>query len=488
MQKLLQKICPIKLKNQLRREIARESFLDFVTYVKPDYEVNWHHEIICREVEDLIAGHTTRLILCMPPRFGKSELISRQLPAYILGRNPNARIISCSYSADLAQSMNRDVQRIIDDPRYAELFPNTRLFGANVRTVAQGTYLRNSNVFEIVGHRGVYLSAGVGGGITGRGFDIGIIDDPIKNRVEAASPTYREKTWDWYRSTFYTRREKDAKILVIMTRWHEDDLVGRLLELQKNDPQADRWRVVSFPAIFEGQSEYTHPEDKRAIGDSLWPYKYSLNDLGRMKASLGSYEWAGLYQQTPAPSGGGIFMASWWMNYVEETLPHTFDEIIQSWDMTFKDANTSDYVVGQVWGRAKERYYLLDQVRDRLDFPNTIRAVKNLSVKWPQAQLKLIEDKANGSAVISMLKQELSGLVPVEPQGSKEARAYAVSALVEGGDVFIPARAPWIGDFIAEVSAFPNHKHDDQVDAMTQALNRLASRKAGWNFGPAINW
>jgi predicted phage terminase large subunit-like protein len=391
---------------------------------------------------------------------GKSQIVSRHLPAYLLGRNPDAKIIACSYSAELASAMNRDVQRIIDDPRYREIFPDTTLSSANVRTFA-GNYLRNSDVFEIVGHKGMYLSSGVGGGITGRGFNsVGIIDDPIKNREEANSPTYRERIWDWYRSTFYTRREKGAKILLILTRWNEDDLAGRLLELQKNDPRADQWRVICFPAVFEGRDEYTHPEDDRKVGDALWPSEYSLEDLNRIKASLGSYEWASLYQQHPTPQGGGIFMTSWWGFYDYGELPGRFDEIIQSWDMTFKDAATSDFVVGQVWGRAEERYYLLDQVRDRLDFPGTIRAVTSLSRKWPDAALKLVEDKANGPAVISMLKRELSGLVPVEPQGSKEARAYAVSALVEAGNVFLPSRAAWLDDFITEAASFPNGRND----------------------------
>jgi len=195
------------------RILARRHLLDFITYTKPDYEVNWHHKTICDEIESFMTGECSRLILCMPPRNGKSQIVSRHLPAYLLGRNPDARIIACSYSADLAQAMNRDVQRIIDDPLYHELFPDTTLSGSNVRTVA-GNFLRNSDVFEIVGHKGVYLSAGIGGGITGRGADYALIDDPVKNREEANSPTYRERIWDWYRSTLYTRLEKGGKILI----------------------------------------------------------------------------------------------------------------------------------------------------------------------------------------------------------------------------------------------------------------------------------
>jgi len=182
----------------------------------------------------------------MPPRHGKSELVSRRFPAFALGRDPNTRIIACSYGATLAARLNRDIQRIIDTPGYLSLFPSTRLYGENVRTRAQGTYLRNSDIFEIVGHAGFCASAGVGGAITGMGFDIGIIDDPIKNQEEAESITYRNMVWEWYGSTFYTRAEKDAIILLTMTRWHQDDLAGRLL----NDAGGDKWTVLSFPALY----------------------------------------------------------------------------------------------------------------------------------------------------------------------------------------------------------------------------------------------
>jgi len=233
----------------LRRNKARTNFLDFITYTKKNYQVNWHHELMCRKIDDLLEGKIKRLIISCPPRFGKSEVVSRRLPAYVLGKNPDASIIACSYSADLATKMNHDTQRIIDSPEYAELFPDTRLNSSNVRTLSQGTFLRNSDLFEIVGHSGVYRSCGIGGGITGMGFNsIGIIDDPIKNREEAESPTIRNKIWEWYTDTFYTRRENDAGILVTQTRWHEDDMIGRLLESSKNE-DADQWEVISLPGF-----------------------------------------------------------------------------------------------------------------------------------------------------------------------------------------------------------------------------------------------
>ena len=183
-----------------RRELARRHMADFVLYVDKRYQMNWHHRLLCEYLDRFVSGEISNLMVFMPPRHGKSELVSRKLPAFILGKDPDTSIISCSYSADLASRMNRDVQRIMDTPRYQEVFPKSKLFGKNIRSVANGTYLRNSDIFEIVGHRGVYRSAGVGGGITGMGGEFIIIDDPVKNREDADSPTLREKVWDWYTS------------------------------------------------------------------------------------------------------------------------------------------------------------------------------------------------------------------------------------------------------------------------------------------------
>ena len=214
---------------EARKELARRSMAEFTLYTDERYQMNWHHRLICEYLDKWINKDVKRLMVFTAPRHGKSELVSRKLPAYIFGRNPDTSIISASYSADLASRMNRDVQRIMDEYRYIELFPESRLYGKNLKD-ANGKFLRNSDIFEIVNHRGVYRSAGVGGGITGMGGEYIIIDDPVKNREEANSEVYREKLWDWYTSTLYTRLEKDGCILVTLTRWHEDDLAGRLLE------------------------------------------------------------------------------------------------------------------------------------------------------------------------------------------------------------------------------------------------------------------
>jgi predicted phage terminase large subunit-like protein len=329
----------------------------------------------------------------------------------------------------------------------------------------------------------------------------GIIDDPTKNRIEAESPTYRERLWEWYTSTFYTRLEKDAAVLITLTRWHEDDLAGRLLKQQETDPNADKWVVVQFPAIAE---EKRSNDDKRKFGEALWPNKYDLTALSKIKTAVGTYDWNALYQQQPSNRSGGIIKRYWWRFWQREgqnlppvsvrkengeivecpvvTLPDEFDEQLLSWDMTFKDTKGTDYVVGQPWGRKGADKFLLDQVRARLDFPATIIAVKDMTNRWPGATAKLVEDKANGSAVISTLKHEITGLIPVEPQGSKEARASAASPQIEAGNVYLPHpfNASWVDDFLTELSAFPNAAHDDQVDATSQALNRFSGGFNAW--------
>lgn len=201
--------------------LARKKLSHFSTFIKPDYRVNWHHHVMCRYLDEFAKGTIKRLMFFMPPRHGKSQLISRHFPSYMLGRNPNTNIIACSYTASLASAMNRDVQRIMDDEPYHKLFPDTQLSGKNIRTTALGNWLRNSDAFEVVGKRGIYYCAGVGGGITGRGFDRGLIDDPVKSRAEAESETMREGVWDWYLNDFYTRRMNDeAGICITLTRWH----------------------------------------------------------------------------------------------------------------------------------------------------------------------------------------------------------------------------------------------------------------------------
>jgi predicted phage terminase large subunit-like protein len=473
---------------------ARRSLLSFVVYTCPYYDVNWHHRRICEKLEAFLRGECPRLIIMCPPRTGKTELASKRFPAWALGRDPDTTVIATSYGADLAGSINRDVQRIMDTEEYRKTFPDTRLNDANARTVA-GNWLRNSDTFEIVGRRGAYVSAGVGGSITGKGGHILIIDDPIKNSEEAHSQTYRDKLWDWYTSTLYTRLASinPKGILLMLTRWHEDDLAGRLLRRAEEDPRADQWDVISFPAAAEHGPT---ADDPREEGDPLWEGPFPRERLESIRASTTPMVWSALYQQHPSPAEGNIFKRQWWrfwypkgvtppppeivrvsdQEFVEcgqRELPDKLTQHTQSWDMSFKDTKSSDYVSGQVWAEFGADSFLLDQLWGRMDFIATLAAVRALTNKWPMALAKLVEEKANGAAVISSLQREIAGLIPIEPLGGKEARAVAASPAVFAGNVWLPHPAfhPWVRDFIEEHAAFPNGTHDDQVDAETQYLN-----------------
>jgi len=474
----------------LRKEIicekARRSIAEFCLFTDARYQMNWHHRLLCEYLDAFTRKEIRRLMVFMPPRHGKSELVSRKLPAYIFGHNPDANIIATSYSADLAQRMNRDVQRIMDSPPYLDLFPDTRLYGRGVRAATDHA-LRNSDIFEIVGHRGSYRGAGMGGGITGMGGDYIIIDDPIKNREEANSATYREKLWEWYTSTLYTRQERDGSILVTLTRWHEDDLAGRLLEAAKKDPEADQWEVLLLPAAAEAER---HHKDPRQEGEALWPGKYPLAELRRIRATIGIYDWSAMYQQRPQPAGGTIFRREW-MNQTYKELPANAT-LIQSWDLPFKNSEASAKCAGIVMARKGSQLFFVDAVNDKMSFTASVTAIKSLTAKHPKALAKVVEDKANGPAIIDYLGKTIPGMIPFNPKGSKEDRALSVAPYFEAGNVLFPEFAPWKADLIDDLLRFPGGTYKDTVDATVQAIlylmNKPASRLGGGGMEKESYW
>lgn len=465
---------------------AGKNLLGFTTWTKPDFEINWHHKVTARAVTKWIRREIPNIMIFMPPRVGKTEVVSRRTPAFILGRQPNAKIIATSYADSLASANNRDVQRCIDTDDYRLVFPQTTLSGENVRSNVQGSWLRNNDIFEIVGYRGAYKSAGCGSGITGLGFNYGIIDDPFKDWKEADSPTIRQARWDWYTSTFYSRKEKGAGICLVMTRWHEDDLAARILAGARKS--GEKWVVVAFPMLKEeGTKDVPYADfmdaeflkmDPRKPGEPLWPNKYSLEDCHLIRGSVGDRIWNGLYQQRPSNPGGNIFKRAWLQNYWnKDTLPKWFDQMLISVDCTFKETNDSDYVAMGVWGKRAGDFYLIDQIRERMGIIETMAAIRSLSVRYPRAMMKAVEDKANGSAVIEMLRKEIPGMVAIEPEGSKESRANAVAPAFQSGNVFLPDPVlnPWVSDYQDELVAFPKGANDDQVDQTTQALIRMGA-------------
>lgn len=458
---------------------AQSSLIDFACYVSPDYQVNWHHRAFCSWLDRLLFGDIDRLMILVPPRHGKSLTASKLFPAYALGRNPDLRIIACSYSSTLASSINRDLQRIVDSDLYREVFPDTTLAGKNSLT-KEGSFLRNSEIFEIVDRKGYYLCAGVGGSITGRGGDLMIIDDPVKNREEAESKTVRDGIWDWYTSTFRTRLEKAGKILVILTPWSHDDVAGRLLKLAKETPKADQWTVVKFPAI---ATDDLHPDDPRQPGEALWEGKYPLEELERIKASVGPYDWASLFQCSPSREGGNLFNQDWFHYWV--LLPRKFDRVVISLNSKFKEVSASSYVTLQVWGRSGGSYYLLDQVRDRLSFLDTKDAISDLTEKWAKLGITIhelfIEAKKNGKAILENLSSDCPiTITATDFNGDTEGgKAQAVTELFKLGNVFIPpeSEALWVSGLKKELEDFPNAESEDQTGALTQALIYLALRQ-----------
>ena len=446
-------------KELLRRRKARSSLQDFIVYMDSDYIVSDFSRDVCKALDqfliDMVSGHRPILILGAPPQHGKSQIVSRYLPAYVFGRFPDLRIAGLSYAMNLASNMNRDVQRIMMSEEYAKIFPETSLSDKRVVTV-ETQAKRNSEEFEVVGRKGAYIGQGVGGPLTGKRVDLGIIDDPIKNAKEALSPTIKEGVWNWYVSTFLTRLSKNSGQIIMATRWATDDLSGRVLA------NYDRAKSLVFPAI-----------DRE--GNALVPELHPIDKLLETKATLGDYFWSAMYQQSPKPMGGAIFKDSGVRYYLQKDLPKSFDEVIHSWDMTFKEGEGSDYVVGQVWGKKGANAYLLHQVRKRMGFMDTLKAVKEMADEYPEGRKKLVEDKANGPAIIDALKSTVSGLTPIEPDGSKVARAHAMTAEWEAGNVWLPHPdiATWIKETVGYITSFPACAYDDEIDAMTQAVRYL---------------
>jgi predicted phage terminase large subunit-like protein len=261
-----------------------------------------------------------------------------------------------------------------------------------------------------------------------------------------------------------------------MTRWHEDDLAGWLLQQEREEEEPERWHIVNFSAIKDDAGldfpvTCTIEPDWRSHGEALCPERFPLPKLNKIKTKIGSYFWASLYQQRPSPESGNIFDRNNWKYWTE--LPARSGQWVLSVDASFKDKTDSDFVAIQVWFKSEGCFYLVDQVRDRMAFTATVAAIRQMVAKHPRCAAKLIEDKANGSAIIDTLKLEIPGLIPVNPTDSKVARARAVSPFIEAGNVYIPQSAPWTGDFIEEMCSFPNGAHDDQCDAMSMALKYM---------------
>jgi len=449
----------------LARRMARTDLGEYLSYVNPAYKHSAFSRSVCASLERFIAqvqaGERPVLILQAPPQHGKSEIVSRKLPAYLFGRFPNMRLAGSSYSDELANSMAQDVRRTIAGDAHLRLFP--------APAKRDRFALSRAGEFTNPNGTGSYLGVGIGAGLTGRPYDIGIIDDPVKNAKEALSSTSKETNWNWYQTVFKTRASECSGQIVMATSWAEDDLAGRIISDMAGDP---RLTVLRFPAInAEGEAGY---DPDLPLGP-LVPQLHSLAQLLEIQRGMSEYWWAAMYQQSPRAAGGNVFKADGVRYYLPKDLPEKFDKVVASWDATFKDTDGSDFVVGQVWGRKVPSAYLLGQKRERMSFTKTVTAVVEMREQFPMIRATLIEDKANGPAVIDTLKPKVPGLIPIEPDGSKLARAHAMTYLWEAGNLYLPHPdiAPWVKDLVSELLSFPAAAHDDQVDALTQGTRYL---------------
>lgn len=405
--------------------------------------------MIAEHLEKVESGEIDRLAITMPPRHGKSELATRRFPAWFMGRNPDKDIISASYNLDLGMDFGRDVRNIMQEPRFRGVFPQVKLAqdsqAANRFGTPQG---------------GKYNAAGVGTAVTGRGAHVLIIDDPLKDREEAESERRRDTVWNWYTSTAYTRLEDGGAIIVIQTRWHEDDLIGRLKE--KELEGGDEWVWLDLPAL----------RDEKA----LWPEKYPVESLERIRDNIGSRDWSALYQQQPAPDEGALFKRDWF-RYYNERPRHL--NIYAASDYAVTDS-AGDYTVHIVIGLdPDDNIFILDLWRAQASSNVWIESQLDLAVMhrpliW--AEEGGVIHKAIDPALTKRMRerQVFFRREKINPIHSKEARAQSISARYAMGKVYHPANAPWLADFERELLSFPYAKNDDQVDPMS-LIGRLLS-------------
>jgi len=455
--------------NALMADIALESFRHFIEFVKPDYEFNWHHLQIIDALQRLAERQYQRLIVMVPPRHGKSELVSVLFPAWCFARNSSEHVILASYAFGLASRMNRECQRIISGDVFRELFPQIT-FAKDTEPGA----IRTNERFDIVGG-GHYVSAGVGGGITGVGATIAIIDDPVKDAMEADSTTYRERAWEWYTTTFTTRFERDAIEVICQTRWHEDDLTGRILERKKHGTE-----VICLPAICEG------PEPNRSIGEALWPSWYSREWLLEKQAENGSRAWNALYQQRPAPDEGSTIKRRWFGYYDPREYKFENKKVDYYFDTAYTEEEKNDPTGGIAYVKEGAYFYVLEFHVDWMDFEAQIEFVKDFCKRngYSYRSIARVEPKATGKTLASTMKKS-TGLNIAEgkpPKGDKVARAHSCQGTLEGGRVLLPRGMAWVDRFLAQCAAFPNAAHDEEVDCLTGMIISEAEIKQGVRF------
>jgi predicted phage terminase large subunit-like protein len=424
---------------------------------------NWHLEALAYHLEEVAAGRCRRLLITLPPRSLKSLYASIAFPAWLLGRDPHRRIVCVSYAADLAVAHANSFRSLVNAPWYRALFPGMRI---DPRKDTE-TEVRTS----VGGYR---LTTTVGGSLTGRGGSIIIIDDPMK-AADAHSEAARRKVNAWFDETLLSRLDdkKSDAIILVMQRLHVDDLAGHVLA-------AGGWTHLDLPAISEceavipvGLSRVYH----RPVDDVLHPDREPRAELENLRRSMGTAVFSAQYQQRPVPPGGNMIQWNWFGTWTQLPQKASGHRIVQSWDTASKASELADYSVGITALVTPSAVYLMDLVRERLDYPSLKRRIVHEKARW-KADTILIEDKGSGISLIQDLKREGVFPIPILPDGDKVVRMSACSAKIEAGAVSLPHKAPWLGAFQVEILAFPYGAHDDQADALSQLLNWVRKKSS----------
>ena len=425
----------------LFRRTARRSLIKFTEFTLPKYSAAAHHTLIAEKLEGIAAGTIDRLMVNMPPRHGKSELASRRFPAWLLGVNPEIEIVIASYNADKAREFGYEVRDIVRSPEYRALFPNSTL---KEDSRAADRWNTDSG--------GSFRAVGIGTALTGRGADVLLIDDPIKDDEEADSELRRERIWSWYSSVAYTRLSPGGRVVVIQTRWHEDDLTGRLLEEQKKG--GDKWDILELPAI-------------SSDGKALWPNRYPVEYLERIKRVTLPRHWSALYQQRPAPEEGAYYKREWFRWY-DEKPKHLRIYGASDYAVTEGDG---DYTVHVVVGvDPEDNIYVLDLWRGQQTPDVWIDAWLDLvahhkPMMWAEESGQIL--KSVGPFLDKRMRERrvYCRREQVASASDKPTRSRSMQGRASMGKVYLPNKAPWLADFTAELLTFPAGKHDDMVDA-----------------------
>ena len=441
-------------------KLCQDNFLYFVQEIWPDFicrkekeKSKWgHHQIIANEFSEIANERKGRLIINMPPRHTKSEFASVYFPAWIIGKFPKLKIMQVSHNTELAVRFGSKVRNIIDSPEYKQIFGDVKL---REDSKAKGRWETNQG--------GEYYAAGVGASITGRGADLLIIDDPHTEQ-DSMSDIAMERAYDWYTSGPRQRLQPGGSILLVMTRWAEDDLTGRLLKAQ-TEPKADTWRQISFPAIL-------------GSGNPVWPEYWELEELEKIKASVPIRNWSAQYMQEPTSEEGAIIKREWWQPWEKESIPNLV-HVIQSYDTAFSKKETADYSAITTWGvffpeeGGAPQVMLLDAIRGKYDFPE-LKVVELDVYKYWEPETVIIEQKASGEPLTQEFRRMGIPVVPFTPAkgNDKYARVNAVAPLFESGAVWYPHGEKFADDVIDECASFPHGANDDYVDSTSQALLR----------------